>query len=52
MFENGKIAVFEGKLRHFRILQKVLNLTVTRIIDRIGRKRCQKKRKDVSYQLL
>ena len=31
------------------ILQR---LTVTRIIDQFGRKRCQKKRKDLSYQLL
>ena len=52
MFENGKIAVFEGECRRFRIIPKVLRLTVPRIIDQCGRKRCQKKRKDESYQLL
>ena len=41
MFENGKIVVFEGKC-----------LTVTRMMYKFGRIRCQKKRKDVSYQLL
>ena len=51
-FENGKIAVFEGECRRFRIIPKVLRLTVPRIIDQCGRKRCQKKRKDESYQLL
>ena len=50
MHENGKIAVFEGKRRRFRILPKVYNLTVSRIINQCGRKRCQKKRKDVSCQ--
>ena len=40
MHEN----VFEGKWGRF--------LTVTRMIDQFERKRCQKKGKDVSYQLL
>ena len=40
------------KWRQFRILPKVLNLTVPRIIDQFEPKRCQKKRKYVSYQLL
>ena len=52
MFENGKIVVFKGKCRRFRILANVQSLTAPRIIDRFGRKRCQKKRTDVSYQLL
>ena len=51
MFENGQIAVFEGKCQ-FPNLPKVLSLTVPQIIDQFGRKRSQKKRKDVSYQLL
>ena len=52
MIENGKIAVFSGKWGRFWNLMKVWNLRVTRIIDRFERKRCRKKRKDVSYQLL
>ena len=52
MFENSKIAVFEGKWGRFRNFTKLSNLTVTRIIDQFERKRCQKKREDVSYQLL
>ena len=35
--------------RSSNIIQRV---TVPRIIDRYGRKRCQKKRKDVNYELL
>ena len=35
--------------RFSNILQR---LTVPRIIDQFGRKRCQKKRKDVNYELL
>ena len=31
MLENGQIAVFEGKCRRFRILPKVLSLTVPRM---------------------
>ena len=42
MFENGKMAIFEGKLRQFRILPKVLNLTVPRIIDQFERKKLPK----------
>ena len=38
MFENRQLAVFEGKCR--------------RIIDEFGRKRYQKKRKDVDYKVL
>ena len=52
MFENSQIAVFKGKYRQFRILPKVQSLTVLRMIDQFGQKKCQKKRKDVSYQLL
>ena len=49
MFENGQIAVFEGKWGWFRILLKVQNSTVTRIIYQFEG---QKKREDVRYQLL
>ena len=52
MSENGKIAVFEGKSRQFRILPKVSSLTGPRIIEQFGRKSCQKKGEDVSYQHL
>ena len=52
MFENGKIVVFKGKCRRFRILANVQSLTAPRIISRFGRKMCQKKPKEVSYQLL
>ena len=51
MFENDKVAVFEGKLLRFRILPKVKNLTVPRIIGRFERKRCKKKRNDMGYHL-
>ena len=36
----------------FAILPNVQRLTVPRIIDQFGHKSCQKKRKDVDYQLL
>ena len=49
MYENGKIAVFEEDDVDFEFF---LILTVSRIIDQFGRKRYQKKRKDVSYQIL
>ena len=52
MFENGQIAVFEGKCRQFPNLPKVLSLTLTRKFYQFGRKRFQKKRKDLSYQFL
>ena len=35
----------------FGILLNVERLAVPRIIDQFGRKRCQKKRKDVDYKL-
>ena len=45
--------------RHFasmtaicRFSNKLQRVTVSQIIDRFGRKRCQKKRKDVNYKLL
>ena len=52
MFENGQIVVFDGKCRRFRVLPKLLNRTVPQIIDQFRRKTCQKKRKDVSNQLV
>ena len=39
-----KSLFFEGKYRRFRLLANVQGLSASRIIDRIGRKRCQKKR--------
>ena len=54
MFENRQIAVIEAKCRlsYLGILLNVERLTVPRIIDQFGRKKCQKKRKDISYKLL
>ena len=40
------------KVGDFAILPNVQRLTVPRIIDQFGHKRCQKKRKEVDYQLL
>ena len=52
MLENGKMSVFEGKCWRFLILPEVQSLTVARIIDRFGRKRCQKKRNGAINTLL
>ena len=51
MFENGQIAVFQGILPKFRESLKS-HCIVLGIIDYFGRKRCQKKRNDLSYHLL
>ena len=38
--------------QHLPSMRAICRLTVPRIIDQFGCKRCQKKRKDVDYQLL
>ena len=53
-----EILNFRKNRRHFSMKKVILpfsnifqRLTVPRIIDQFGRKRCQKNRKDLSYQL-
>jgi len=43
---------FPSKTANCRFSNIFQRLTVPRIIDQFGRKRCQKKRKDVNYKLL
>ena len=47
-----EIVVLKENVADLEILPNVQRLTVPLIIDQFGRKRCQKKRKDLSYQLL
>ena len=52
MLGKGQIVALEGQCCRFRFFPKVQSLTVPQKIDQFGRKRCKKKRKDVSYQLI
>ena len=50
--EIDKSLLSKENVCDFAILPNVQRLTVPRLIDQFGRKRCQKKRKDVDYQLI
>ena len=49
MFENQQVTVIEAKCLGYWNSSECLRLTVARIIDQFGRKRCQTKRKDVEF---
>ena len=50
--KNSKSTSFSFENGDFTVLKHFQRLTVSPKIDQFGRKRCQKKRKDVSHQLL
>ena len=52
IFGNRQITIFDGKYRRFQIIKVLWRHTKLQINDQLGRKRYQKKRKDMGYKLL
>ena len=50
--EIDKSLLLKGNILDFGILTNVQSLTVPWLIDQFGRKMCQKKHKDIEYQLI